>query len=80
MNINSTCWQYSMCNTPWELFRFIIVIFSIAVLVKAFGVFTTYFVAWARTPSRSDTHSVTSMPRQPASRSAAENGIGPVIP
>ncbi|VDK32646.1 unnamed protein product [Taenia asiatica] len=34
ININSTCWQYSTCETKWEQYRFVLFLFACAVVLK----------------------------------------------
>ena len=46
INMNSTCWQYSTCETRWELYRFLLFLFVCAVVIKFAVVMGTYLVAY----------------------------------
>ncbi|CDS39344.1 conserved hypothetical protein [Echinococcus multilocularis] len=52
ININSTCWQYSTCETKWELYRFLLFLFTCVVVIKlAVAVGTGLIAFFAPSPA-----------------------------
>ncbi|VDL63066.1 unnamed protein product [Hymenolepis diminuta] len=50
-NINDACWQYSTCETRWEIYRLILFIFSVVVIINLVAFMGTGILAYLHPPS-----------------------------